>query len=119
MSDEVNLRFRHTQGDVGPSKFAVTTSILNVKERVLSLWPKEGPLAAEHPTSAADIKLILAGKITDNAKTLQDYKREMGEYTPESIVTMHLVVRPPTAPKAGATGAPDTKEPKGCSCCIQ
>lgn len=118
--DEVNLRFRHTQGDIGPTKFTVSTSIQNVKERLLTLWPKEGPLAAEQPSSSADIKLILAGKITDNAKTLQDYKREMGEYTPESIVTMHLVVRPPTAPKASGTGAPDTKEgPKGCSCSIQ
>ncbi len=39
MSNTLSLRFRHTQGDVGPFKFGSDTSVLGVKERLVTEWP--------------------------------------------------------------------------------
>ena len=40
MGDSLNIRFRHTQGDIGPLKLATSTTVQAVKERLLSQWPK-------------------------------------------------------------------------------
>jgi hypothetical protein len=79
--------------------------------------------------------LILAGKVTDNTKTLQgwhalrlllylcsyvfylaDYKREMGDFGPDTIVTMHLVIRPPMVAKVGGSGRLWSLSLFGCEC---
>ena len=40
MGDSLNIRFRHTQGDIGPLKLPSSTTVQAVKERLLSQWPK-------------------------------------------------------------------------------
>ena len=92
--DTVQLRFRHTSGDVGPYSFPLGHTILQVKEGVFSQWPRgvgqllggchimrsadltapssaEGPLSKENPSSAADLRILCAGKFLDNAKILR------------------------------------------------
>jgi hypothetical protein len=40
MSDEIELKFRHVSGDIGPLKVAGSCSVLQVKERLFAAWPK-------------------------------------------------------------------------------
>ena len=46
-------------------------------QRLLTLSPPspEGPLSKENPTSAADLRLLCAGKFLDNGKTLKGARR--------------------------------------------
>ena len=65
------IRFRHTAGDVGPLTVDTATPVSALKERLLAEWPAEGPLAAERPAAAAEIRLIGAGKFLEPALTLK------------------------------------------------
>jgi len=118
--DTVQLRFRHTSGDVGPYSFPLGHTILQVKEGVFSQWPREGPLSKENPSSAADLRILCAGKFLDNAKILRDYSKEMGDPESGSIVTMHILVRPAQATKAaGKTESqPKPAGEQGCCSCV-
>ena len=122
MGDALQLRFRHAAGDLGPFPFPDTASVQEVKEKVLSAWPTEGPFAAEAPpATAADLRFILSGKFLEAGKSLRDYRRDMGDMG--EIVTMHLLVRPPGTGggKGGGGGGPAANaagEPKGCGCAI-
>lgn len=39
-SEGVDVRFRHTQGDVGPFKFTGSTDVQSLKDKLLIEWPK-------------------------------------------------------------------------------
>ncbi|BDA48807.1 probable membrane-anchored ubiquitin-fold protein 4 [Coccomyxa sp. Obi] len=119
MSDDIELRFRHTSGDVGPLKCAGTMSVGAVKERLLSEWPKEGPMHADQPSSTADIKLILGGKFLDNGEILNDLRPAMGEIKADTVVTMHVIVRLAGAGKAQGPSSKEKERQQGCYCLIQ
>jgi len=132
MGDTLQLRFRHQAGDLGPFPFPDTTSIQEVKEKVLAAWPTEGPFTSEAPpSSAADLRFILSGKFLEAGRPLRDYRRDMGDLG--DVVTMHMLVRAPGSTSsgkggsggggkgAGAGAAPAAGiagEPKGCGCAI-
>lgn len=59
------------------------------------------------PKSINDLKLINAGKILENSKTLADSRVVLGEI-PGCVITMHVVIRPPTNDKASGTTSPST-----------
>ncbi len=40
MSDDIELKFRHVSGDIGPLKVSGSSSILQVKEQLYAQWPK-------------------------------------------------------------------------------
>ena len=40
MSDDIELKFRHVSGDIGPLKVPGSSSIVQVKELVFAQWPK-------------------------------------------------------------------------------
>lgn len=121
---EIQLRLRHVSGDLGPWKFVDSTLVSAVKEKIFADWPTEGVMAKEPPTQAADIKLILSGKFLDSAKPLKEYAKDMGEIQPDTIITLHVVIRPSApaqkpAANGGVTGAPKEQvEAKGCGCII-
>lgn len=48
------------------------------------------------PKLANDIKLISAGKILDNSKTISQCRPSFGEL-PGGVITMHVVVQPSSA----------------------
>lgn len=50
------------------------------------------------PKSVNDVKLIHAGKILENNKTLADSRVTMGDL-PTGVITMHVVIQPPVAKK--------------------
>lgn len=53
------------------------------------------------PKSASDIKLINAGKILENGKTVAQCKAPFDDL-PKSVITMHVVVQPsPTKARPG------------------
>lgn len=119
MGDTIQVRFRSTSGDVGPFSFNETQLIQALKEKLFQEWPKEGLLAKEPPSSANDIKLILSGKYVDATKPLKEYKKDMGELKPDTLVTMHIVVRPAAIPaKQQGSGAKQDKEPPKAGCCV-
>lgn len=50
------------------------------------------------PKTVNDVKLINAGKILDNNRTLAESRLPVGEL-PGMVITMHVVLRPPTLDK--------------------
>lgn len=54
------------------------------------------------PRTINDVKLINAGKILDNHQTIAESRVSVGEL-PGSLITMHVVVRPPVSDKTDGT----------------
>ncbi len=54
------------------------------------------------PKTTNDMKLINAGKILENDKTLAESRVAVGEL-PGGVITMHVIVRPLTSDKASGT----------------
>lgn len=50
------------------------------------------------PKTISDMKLINAGKVLENSKTLAESRVPVGEL-PGGVITMHVVVRPPSSDK--------------------
>ncbi|KAL0685494.1 hypothetical protein Bca4012_052342 [Brassica carinata] len=89
-----------------------------LKERIVSEWPK-GELRGLYykcslslvntfltsdkkivPKAASDIKLINAGKILENGKTVARCETPFDDDLPKSVITMHVIVQPsPTKPR--------------------
>ncbi|KIZ02597.1 Membrane-anchored ubiquitin-fold protein 3 [Monoraphidium neglectum] len=94
-------------------------TVQQVKEAAFTQWPTEGPLSKENPTTAADLRLLCAGKFLENSKTLKEYRKEMGDPEAGTIVTMHVLVRPAQAGKAASKQPEAEKKAKsGCACVI-
>eukprot|EP00250_Pteridium_aquilinum_P003974 c14231_g1_i1 orf=310-663(+) len=111
----LELKFRLYDGtDIGPNKYALTATVASLKESVLSQWPKDKEL---NPRTINDLKLINAGKVLENNRTLGESRVLVGE-VPGTVVTMLVVVRPP-APEKGPE-KPVSKKPKEsrCACTI-
>jgi len=88
--DLVELKFRLYDGsDVGPFQYSPTATVSMLKERIVSEWPKDKKIV---PKSASDIKLINAGKILENGKTVAQCKAPFDDL-PKSVITMHVVVQ--------------------------
>lgn len=115
VSDEaLEVKFRLYDGsDIGPIKYAPETTVVALKESVVSQWPQgsENP-----PKSYNDIKIINAGRILENNKTLAESRVPLGEI-PGTPITMHVVLRPANAEKA-AEPAPADAANSRCGCTI-
>uniref|UniRef100_M4E8Y5 Membrane-anchored ubiquitin-fold protein n=1 Tax=Brassica campestris TaxID=3711 RepID=M4E8Y5_BRACM len=84
--DLVELKFRLYDGsDVGPFQYSPTATVAMLKERLVSEWPKDKKIV---PKAASDIKLINAGKILENGKTVAQCKAPFDDL-PKSVITMH------------------------------
>ncbi|KAL6960396.1 Membrane-anchored ubiquitin-fold protein 4 [Sarracenia purpurea var. burkii] len=92
--DLVELRFRLYDGtDIGPFRYSTASTVAILKERIVAEWPKDKKIA---PTAANDVKLINAGKILENCKTVGQCRTPFGEL-PKGAITMHVVVQPSLA----------------------
>ncbi|KAK6135084.1 hypothetical protein DH2020_031147 [Rehmannia glutinosa] len=101
--DLVELKFRLYDGsDIGPFRYSPAATVAMLKERVVAEWPKDKRIA---PKVANDVKLICAGRIVDNNKTVSQCKMPLGEL-PNGLITMHAVVQPSLA-KAKTDVDPD------------
>ncbi|KAI3672402.1 hypothetical protein L6452_38488 [Arctium lappa] len=108
----IEVKFRLADGtDIGPSKYTSFTTVGSLKDKIISQWPKD---KENGPKTINDVKLINAGKILENNKTLGESRSTVSEI-PGGVITMHVVVRPPMADKNSEKL--QTKK-SGCSCTI-
>ncbi|KAI3520654.1 hypothetical protein L2E82_33205 [Cichorium intybus] len=88
--DLLELKFRLLDGsDIGPFRYSPASTVAMLKERIVAEWPKD---KKGGPKSANDIKLINAGKILENNKTVGQCRTPFGEL-PKGVITMHAVVQ--------------------------
>ncbi|KAK9903056.1 hypothetical protein M0R45_001307 [Rubus argutus] len=113
--DLIEVKFRLSDGtDIGPHKYSPSTTVASLKEKILTQWPKE---KENGPRTINDLKLINAGKILENNRTLADSRLPVGEL-PGGLITMHVVVRIPVADKKNDKLQSDSLETPRCSCTI-
>ncbi|KAI7736203.1 hypothetical protein M8C21_033531, partial [Ambrosia artemisiifolia] len=75
--------------DIGPNRYSPNTTVGSLKEMLLSQLPKD---EENGPKTINDMKLINAGKILENHKTLAESRSPVSE-VPGGVITM-LVVTP-------------------------
>ncbi|CAN6466021.1 unnamed protein product [Victoria cruziana] len=110
----LEVKFRLFDGsDIGPNKYSPATSIGSLKEIIVNTWPQDKNNA---PKTIHDIKLINAGKILENNKTLAESRVPVGEL-PGGVITMHVVVRPPIPDKPHEKPHAESQKNR-CSCSI-
>ncbi|KAG2715570.1 hypothetical protein I3843_03G086800 [Carya illinoinensis] len=113
VQNQLEIKFRLTDGsDIGPKSFPVASSVANLKESILAQWPKE---KENGPRTVKDVKLISAGKILENNRTLGECQSPLCEI-PGGVTTMHVIVQPPSSDKEKKGGS-QPKENK-CLCVI-
>lgn len=111
----IDVKFRLADGnDIGPSKFSPTSTVGSLKERILAQWPKD---RENGPKTINDVKLINAGKILENNKTLAESRTPVSE-VPGGVITMHVVVRPPIADKKSDKLQDNSPKKSSCLCTI-
>lgn len=119
MAEQLSVRFRHTQGDIGPLSVPVTSTVQALKDSLFGSWPKDGPLSEGGPNTPADIRLILSGKFLESSETLEGLKPQMGELKADTIVTIHVIVRISVLSKTmSGSKLGDKEESSGCACSI-
>ncbi|PNY10509.1 membrane-anchored ubiquitin-fold protein [Trifolium pratense] len=97
--EQFEIKFRLTDGsDIGPKSFPAATSIATLKESILAQWPKDKVIG---PTrTIKDLKLISAGKILENNRTVGECQSQSPLCdAPGTVTTMHVVLQPPTTDK--------------------
>lgn len=113
--DLVELKFRLYDGsDIGPFRYSPASTVAMLKERIVAEWPKDKKVA---PKAAHDVKLISAGKILENNKTVAQCKMPFGEL-PKGVITMHAVVQPSLAKAKTEKKVDETLKKNVCSCSI-
>ncbi|CAA3002077.1 membrane-anchored ubiquitin-fold 6-like [Olea europaea subsp. europaea] len=111
----VELKFRLDDGsDIGPIKYSSSTTVGFLKEKIFTQWPKD---KGNGPKSIDDLKLINAGMILENNRTLRESRLPLTE-VPGGVITMHVVVRPPLPDKNTDKLKNDAMNKGGCSCSI-
>ncbi|GER32994.1 ubiquitin family protein [Striga asiatica] len=113
--EQLELKFRIFDGtDIGHGSYSSSTTIANLKQRLLSEWPQDKSVV---PKSVSDMKLIHAGKVLDNGKTLAESRANVGDL-PSGVITMHVVVQPAVVKKKTGKNQTDKEKQGPCSCTI-
>ncbi|XP_050917646.1 membrane-anchored ubiquitin-fold protein 3 isoform X2 [Lathyrus oleraceus] len=94
--ERIELKFRIYDGtDIAHDTYPVsTTTVGTLKQKLIAEWPQGKTVI---PKSVNDVKLIHAGKVLENTKTLADSRITFGDIP--GAITMHVVVQPPIAKK--------------------
>ncbi|KAJ3695786.1 hypothetical protein LUZ60_001163 [Juncus effusus] len=112
--EPAEIRFRLFDGtDIGPNKYDPSTTVSSLKELILSRWPQDKEIA---PKTISDLKLINAGRILENNQTLSESRVPVGE-VPGTVITMHVVVRPPQINKNNEKQGKNSSKQR-CLCTI-
>ncbi|XP_038997607.1 membrane-anchored ubiquitin-fold protein 4-like isoform X1 [Hibiscus syriacus] len=114
--DLVELKFRLYDGsDIGPFRYSPASTVAMLKERIVAEWPKDKKFA---PKGTNDIKLINAGKILENDKTVGQCRAPFDDL-PRVAITMHVVVQPSvTKTKTAEKKVDEAPQKNLCSCSI-
>ncbi|KAK2359498.1 MYND-type zinc finger protein mub1 [Trifolium repens] len=111
--EQFEIKFRLTDGsDIGPKSFPAATSIATLKESILAQWPKDKEIG---PRTIKDLKIISAGKILENNRTVGECQSQSPLCdAPGTVTTMHVVVQPPTTDKEKKAAKEVTQQRCGC-----
>ncbi|KAI9084038.1 hypothetical protein K1719_034034 [Acacia pycnantha] len=113
--DLIELQFRIFDGsDIGPFRYSPASTVAMLKERIVAEWPKDKKII---PKAANDIKLISAGKILENNKTVGQCRAPFGEL-PIGVITMHVVVQPSFAKAKAEKDVDEVPRKHVCGCSI-
>ncbi|KAF5755455.1 putative Ubiquitin domain-containing protein [Helianthus annuus] len=113
--DFLELKFRLFDGsDIGPFRDPPASTVAMLKERIVTEWPKD---KKGGPKSANDIKLINAGKILENNKTIEQCRTPFGEL-PKGVITMHAVVHVSLTKAKTEKKIDEASKKNGCACTI-
>ncbi|XXG84170.1 hypothetical protein AAC387_Pa10g1746 [Persea americana] len=113
--ERLELKFRLYDGsDIGPGKYAASTTIETLKERLVAEWPQDKKTI---PKTVNDVKLIYSGRFLENNKTLAE-SRLLLDGLPGGIITMHVVVQPSLARKKADKNADEMPKKNLCSCTV-
>ncbi|KAI3794013.1 hypothetical protein L1987_36638 [Smallanthus sonchifolius] len=112
VQDSLEIKFRLIDGsDIGPKSFPASATVSTLKESIISQWPKDKENA---PRTVKDVKIISAGKILENNKTVGECRSALCDVS-GGITTMHVVIsQPPQEKEKKATKLNQNK----CACVI-
>ncbi|MBA0553655.1 hypothetical protein Golob_012818 [Gossypium lobatum] len=78
-------------------------NVATLKQKIVAKWPQGKTVT---PKSINDLKIIHAGKVIENNKTLADSRITFGDL-PAGVITMHVIVQPDIAKnKSGLSSSP-------------
>ncbi|MBA0742959.1 hypothetical protein Gogos_005685, partial [Gossypium gossypioides] len=90
----IELKFRIYDGtDIAHSTYASSMTVATLKQKIVAEWPQDKTVI---PKSINDLKLIHAGRVLENNKSLADSRITFGDL-PVGVITMHVVVQPTIA----------------------
>ncbi|XP_042475375.1 membrane-anchored ubiquitin-fold protein 3-like [Macadamia integrifolia] len=113
--ERVELKFRVFDGtDIGHNNYVASTTIAALKERLVTEWPQGKTVV---PKSVNDVKLIYAGKVLENSKTLAESRIIFGDL-PGGVITMHVVVQPSVSKKNTDNNQEEMPKMNACTCTI-
>ncbi|KAL8247093.1 hypothetical protein R6Q59_008309 [Mikania micrantha] len=96
VQNSLEIKFRLIDGsDIGPKSFPAAATVSTLKESIVSQWPKDKENA---PRTVKDVKIISAGKILENNKTVGECRSVLCD-VPGGITTMHVLVSQPPQEK--------------------
>ncbi|CAH8361144.1 unnamed protein product [Eruca vesicaria subsp. sativa] len=98
VKDHLEIKFRLNDGsDIGPKSFPDATTVAALKETVVSQWPIE---KENGPKTVKDVRLISAGRILENNKTVGDCRSPVCSNLSDAVTTMHVLIQPQLTEKA-------------------
>ncbi|XP_042385239.1 membrane-anchored ubiquitin-fold protein 4-like isoform X3 [Zingiber officinale] len=113
--DLVELKFRLYDGsDIGPIRYAASSTVAMLKERIISEWPRDKKII---PRVATDVKLICGGKMLENNKTVAQCRSPFDEIS-GGFITMHVVVQPSSSKVKTKKKVDELSKKTTCSCTI-
>ncbi|GKU86752.1 hypothetical protein SLEP1_g1236 [Rubroshorea leprosula] len=113
--DSIELKFRIYDGtDIGHGTYPSSMTVSNLKQKLVAEWPQDKSVI---PKSVNELKLIHAGKILENNKTLADSKITSGDL-PGGAMTMHVLVQPAIVKKKTEKNEEEMKKLNSCGCVI-
>ncbi|XP_041995431.1 membrane-anchored ubiquitin-fold protein 3-like [Salvia splendens] len=111
--EQLELKFRIFDGtDIGHGSYSSSITVATLKQRLLSEWPQDKSVV---PKSVNDMKIIHAGKVLENAKTVAESRAHVGDH-PSGVITMHVVVQPAVVKKKTDKNLSGKQKQGSCSC---
>ncbi|KAB2069968.1 hypothetical protein ERO13_A08G116600v2 [Gossypium hirsutum] len=111
----IELKFHIYDGtDIAHNTYTSSMTVANLKPKIVAEWPREKTVT---PKSINDLKLIHAGKVLENNKTLADFRITFDEL-PIDFIIMHVVVQLATTKKKTEKSKEDVQKLNSCGCVI-
>ncbi|KAG4186917.1 hypothetical protein ERO13_A08G073000v2 [Gossypium hirsutum] len=111
----IELKFRTNDGtDVAHGTYALSTNVATLKQKMVAEWPQGKTVT---PKSINDLKIIHAGKVLENNKTLAGSRITFGDL-PAGVITMHVIVQPAIAKNKSGKSKEDMQKLNSCGCII-